>query len=283
MLLSHTERARFACPNCGCTKSTIESRKYLVTTLRRCDECEMMFRAPTDSREGSQRFYNRFYQQGFTTTMPDDESLEKMKSSAFKSTPKDFSRYISVLEKIGIQPGDKVFDFGCSWGYGSWQFAQHGYDVWASEVGLDRAQYAKDKLDVRIVENVDEFASTSELAGQFDCFFSCHVIEHVPSPHEVIRLARKLVRPGGIFLSFTPNGSVAARHALDQWSQLWGEAHPNFIDDRFLMKSIPGDPVLLGSRDNLADLPPSVEAENGVFRFDLSKYELIFAARLSEN
>jgi SAM-dependent methyltransferase len=240
----------------------------------------MMFRAPTDSRENSRRFYNLLYKQGFTTIMPDDASLATMTENKFRGTPKDFSRYVSVLHKVGLSSGDKLFDFGCSWGYGSWQFQQAGFDVWAHEVGEDRAQYAKEKLGVRMVGDVEKFSTTPEQEGTFDCFFSAHVLEHVPSPQEVFDLASRLLRPGGIFVSFTPNGSLPCRQAMQGWDQLWGGAHPNFIDDRFLLKAFPAEPIMLGSRDNLADLPDLNISESGNYHFDLTKYELVFATRV---
>jgi hypothetical protein len=42
-----------------------------------------------------------------------------------------------------------------------------------------------------------------------------------------------LFRPGGLFVSFMPNGKEAHRAV-----SAWGEAHPQFIDDVFLDYSL---------------------------------------------
>jgi hypothetical protein len=43
-----------------------------------------------------------------------------------------------------------------------------------------------------------------------------------------------ILKPGGLFIAFTPNGSAQFRHENERvWSQLWGMVHPNVLDDRY--------------------------------------------------
>ena len=139
-----------ACPNCGETRSVTVERKYLVTSLRRCARCLLMFRTPTDSPSESARFYERDYQQGFTTHMPDDEGLKQLTGTEFRGSKKDYSYYLSVLDMLGCRAGQCVVDFGCSWGYGSHQLAHAGYDVSSFEISPSRARYAERKLGARL-------------------------------------------------------------------------------------------------------------------------------------
>lgn len=236
---------RLRCPNCGCERSEIVDRKRVVTQLRRCATCHLMFRTPTDDRATNADFYERVYEQGFTTNMPSDESLEEMKRSGFTGSEKDYSYYIGILADLGLRPGARLFDFGCSWGYGSFQLAQAGYDVVAYDVGRSRLRYAGDKLSVRTIDDMDR--AGRELSGQFDCFFSAHVIEHIPAPARVFAYASRLLADGGLFVSFTPNGSGRHRALSGNWSRLWGEAHPSFIDDTFLDFSFRRSPRSVGS------------------------------------
>ena len=94
----------------------------------------MLFRTPTDRPESNQAYYENEYVQGFTTSLPSDTALAEMKRSNFANTDKSYSYYISVLSQLGLKPGNGLFDYGCSWGYGSYQFAQAGFDVAAFEV-----------------------------------------------------------------------------------------------------------------------------------------------------
>jgi hypothetical protein len=82
---------------------------------------------------------------------------------------------------------------------------------------------------------------------------------------------------GGLFVSFTPNGSKAHRAASPDCSKAWGEAHPLFIDDIFLdhgfklcLRAVGSSPV--------GDI--SLPSECRLTRVDeLAGGELVFAAR----
>jgi cyclopropane fatty-acyl-phospholipid synthase-like methyltransferase len=179
-----------------------------------------------------------------------------------------------VLRQLGLQPGARIFDFGCSWGYGSYQLAKAGYEVTSFEIDRIRGRFAQDKLGVRLVSTMEA------VTGQYDCFFSAHVLEHVPKPSVVFAYARKLLAPNGLLVSFTPNGCEGFRkidpHA---WSKLWGEVHPNFIDDEFLDAHFHNVPRAIGSSpvDNTS-LPakPSRHTLNV-----LDGPELMFVARVT--
>lgn len=235
------QRRGRACPNCGCPRSSLVARKHLVTELRRCVTCALMFRAPTTTAEESASFYQSRYQQGFTTTMPDDASLGALLREGFRGSAKDFTPYLQVLAALGVAPGARLFDFGCSWGYGSWQFARAGYDTQAYEISEPRRSFARARLGVDTVEHLDE------ARRPFDVFFSAHVLEHVPSVSAVIAGARRLLRPGGLFVAFTPNGSRPHRSANRAWSKAWGLVHPNLLDDGFYAVAFPTGPLWLGS------------------------------------
>jgi 2-polyprenyl-3-methyl-5-hydroxy-6-metoxy-1,4-benzoquinol methylase len=264
---------RFACPNCGDRSAVVVDRKYVITQLRRCASCRLLFRTPTDDPADNQVFYENAYSQGFTTDLPSDAELANLKHTNF-SGERDYTYYIKVLRMLGLAHC-KLFDFGCSWGYGSHQLAQAGFNIMAFEIARNRAAYARDKLDVKIVASMD--AAVTQNPGQFDCFFSAHVLEHLPSPNEAFASAVRLLRPGGLFVSFTPNGSAEHRAASRDWHSLWGQVHPNFIDDDFLDHSFAHSPRCVGSSPIVsAELP----AGAGLVRVNgLENGELFFVAR----
>lgn len=277
--LARCAKWRPACPECGSPNSARVDRKYVVTELRRCRSCRLMYRIPHDSPTFNRWFYNLFYSQGFTTDVPDQTALDAMLVSGFKDTPKDFDRYIEVLRMLGARPGQRLFDFGASWGYGSWQLRRAGFEVVASEISRSRRHFASEKLGVSTVEDPFDPQFREEFAGRFDIFFSSHVLEHVPQPGRVWTLARELLRSGGLFVAITPNGAEEARRTNPEWRKLWGLVHPNLIDDEFylarfsaparLVASLPLDPHAL-----------SDWAAGGDTRLSLSGGELLFAARL---
>ena len=47
----------------------------------------------------------------------------------------------------------ELLDFGCSWGYGSFQLKKQGYKVYSYEISKPRSNYAKTKLNIKIIDN----------------------------------------------------------------------------------------------------------------------------------
>lgn len=275
-ILSSFDSNRFRCPNCGHDHANVVDRKYLITSLRRCKKCDMLFRTPTDDPMRNAKYYDEEYTQGFTTEMPSEESIKELKERNFAGTEKDYGEYIRLLGNVGLSKGSRIFDFGCSWGYGSYQLARSGFSVLAFEVAKDRKKYAQEKLDVEMLESMEDIDRRG-LGERFDCFFSAHVLEHVPSPSAVFGYAMRMLKPGGVFVSFTPNGGAAYRSLSINWSKLWGEVHPNFIDEVFL------DSSFRNSRRAVGSTPPTMIAslpdKNEMRRINnVDGYELFFVA-----
>jgi len=223
---------RKVCPNCGLSgPHEIVEKKYLVTSLAECAQCRIRFRIPTDAPGFNESYYQTKYHQGFTTDCPDENTLAELRRTGFKGHEKDFARFIRLIRLLNASPDLRICDFGCSWGYGAWQFAQAGYEVVGYEVSEPRKRYAQEKMGVQVLENL------TSLTGTYDVFFSSHVLEHVPSVREVWALALQILKPGGLFIAATPNGSEEYRAANPGlYAQTWGKVHPNIIGCRFYEK-----------------------------------------------
>lgn len=219
----------FACPSCGGKSREVVDRKYLVTSLRRCGDCQLLYRTPTTTAEENAKFYQSDYEESTTTDLPDAARLTELKAENFASLSTSYLGYIDVIRALGARAGQSVMDFGCSWGYGSHQLLAAGFKVESFEISRPRADYAHAKLGVTTLE-LDSIPSSS-----YDVFLSCHVIEHVPSVEEMLALGERVLKPGGLFVAFTPNGSLAHRQQdAEGWHRSWGCVHPQLIDEQFL-------------------------------------------------
>ena len=238
------------CPNCGSHSRRELDSKYFITRLCRCNDCQLMFRSPTDSQDFNRFFYNFKYKQGMTTECPPKSEIETLKTSNFAGSERDFAGYVDFLDRHCVPKGMRLFDFGCSWGYGSFQFARAGYDVYSHEIGVDRRTYAIENLGIRHLDDPYAIIEGHPLFNSFDCFFSSHVLEHVPAPSKVIDLAWQCLKPGGAFVAFTPNGNDAfRRHDPQGWRNMWGGVHPNYLDDVFYDHQFARSRRLYDSRD----------------------------------
>jgi 2-polyprenyl-3-methyl-5-hydroxy-6-metoxy-1,4-benzoquinol methylase len=214
----------FSCPSCGSIETKLIHRKMTVFSLRECFDCGLRFRYPKDRAEDTKLFYQSDYDAGFTTSLPSDGELERLLSAGFKGGEKDFNKYIQVLGAAGLRHGDIVLDFGSSWGYGSWQLRQAGFDVYSYEVSEIRADYARSKLGCKVVDA----SEMDGIKGKINCVFSSHVLEHLHDPNIFLRIADQVLVSGGIVVSFVPNGEPALEltYGKKRYHQLWGHVHP---------------------------------------------------------
>lgn len=264
------------CPSCGSETSELVARKYLVTSLRRCRECLLLFRVPTTSEFENQSFYQKDYRQDFVTDMPPVGDLPALlKEESGLDGSRSHRPYLSALEALGAKKGQRVLDFGCSWGYGSWQLARAGYETEGFEISKVRADYARKHLGVSAVSEMEQ------LKGEFDVFFCIHVLEHVPAVKTIMDTAFRFLKPGGLFLAVTPNGTDEFRNLEpDLWGLLWGEVHPNFLDDQFYKNYFGEGPHLLASLPCSPESLRAVSLEKGPpQRLPCDTWELMVAAR----
>lgn len=224
----HTVGADKICPGCRGGSARLVRRKYFLTGLYECPGCRLRFRVPKETPEKSESLYaEESYQQGFTTTLPNANELRVLLESRFAGTEKDYTRYIWVL-RSHLPVGARIVDFGCSWGYGSWQMREAGFNVLSYEIGRQRARYAQEHLGCTMIEDL------RSLDGSLDCFFSAHVIEHLADPNILFSEAARLLTPGGYFVCFCPNGNPDREGTDKNYHQIWGKVHPLLITPDYM-------------------------------------------------
>jgi SAM-dependent methyltransferase len=101
--------------------------------------------------------------------------------------------YGSMLKRLregGLKPGDKVLDYGCGKGVLVQFLREQGFDA----SGWDR--YSEGWTDASVLQQ------------QYDCIVSQDVIEHVDSPHALLRELFGMVKTGGIVSIGTPDAAA---------------------------------------------------------------------------
>ncbi len=271
---------KITCTYCSGSSFTEVDRKYFFTRLFECNTCHLSFRHPVDKPEFNNKFYQDDYKEkdNITVTLPSVDELINLKAGRFNHGNKNASRYDRIFKCL--YPGNSslnIIDYGCSWGYISWQLTQMGHYVQGFEISLPRAAYGRQNLNIEI--STDE----NVLKGDNDIFFSSHVIEHHPSIAGMITLAKKLLTKDGFFIAVSPNGSPQYRERDPSgFHQAWGKVHPNYLNAQFYKTIFKNLPYYIGSSSfNFESIKNFKQCEQVID--DLSGEELLVIVKLNQD
>ena len=102
--------------------------------------------------------------------------------------------------------GRSVLDVGCGAGYGAAELATHACSVAAIDVASDATEYASKNYQPTNVHYAQASALSLPFRDQaFDLITAFEVIEHLSDSKPMLAEARRVLRPGGLFLVSTPN------------------------------------------------------------------------------
>ncbi len=233
-----------ACPYCSDKLLTIIDKKYWVTKLVECNNCQLRFRLPTDRDTDRDKFYNSIYKQkGITTDLPSPEELKHLMATKFNNTIRSVDRVKDILISLnGPLAGKSILDFGCSWGYISWQFQELGMHVQGFEIGKNRAEYGRKNLGVDIV------GDKTQLNKNFNFVFSSHVIEHLNDINAYVTISFEKLDEGGFIVIICPNGSDdLMQGTFPVFHNFWGQVHPNMLSSAFYKTVFKDRPFYISS------------------------------------
>jgi SAM-dependent methyltransferase len=112
-------------------------------------------------------------------------------------------------------PGRRLLDLGCGTGYGAAELANVARSVIGIDVAADAVNYASAHYpQCRYVT-----ASAAQIPfapGSFDLITAFEVIEHLTDWRNLLRDARRVLAPGGVFVVSTPNRLYYAESRAEQ-------------------------------------------------------------------
>ena len=159
--------------------------------------------------------------------------------------------------------GKKILDVGCGGGLLSIPLARMGAEVTAIDavdknINIAKAQAKKENIDrsctISFADSTIEMLPTSK---QYDVICCLEVIEHVPSPSQLVAECAKRLKPGGMLVLSTMNRTVkslllakiAAEYILrwmpigtHQWDKFLTpyEIQQFFIDNKLVIDNFHG-------------------------------------------
>jgi 2-polyprenyl-3-methyl-5-hydroxy-6-metoxy-1,4-benzoquinol methylase len=224
------------CPYCGPSSVvTLVCRKKLIAEILECQTCHLWFRWPADNSTE----HNDYYQEEFAgdspqVILPDIVDLDCLIEKDFSGSPLDIRSKARVLH--ATHPGGRVLDFGCSWGYGTYQLRRQGFDAVGFEISRPRAEYGRVKMGLEIIDTIEQLEAMP--SGSFDVVFSNHVIEHLPNIASVFSTLTRLLKENGFVFHILPN-FLGKKARSGYWLKWIGEDHPIAPAIPFFQYAIP--------------------------------------------
>jgi len=119
----------------------------------------------------------------------------------------------------------RILDIGCGLGFFLDYARTHGYQCVGIDTSVAAARFAREQLRLNVIASdfMDAQFSASEA---FDVVTANHVLEHISLPIPFLDKARRLLKPGGILVSASPNfGGLLPRLLGRRWYGLQPAQH----------------------------------------------------------
>lgn len=136
----------------------------------------------------------------------------------------------------------RILDIGCGNGSLSHLISQEGYEVVGVEDSVTGVTTASNNFpECKFIKASVYDIPYSNLGGSFDIVISAEVIEHLVYPRELIKSAKKCLKPNGTLVLTTPyhgyikNLALALTGKMDShFTALWDGGHIKFFSVKTL-------------------------------------------------
>lgn len=155
-----------------------------------------------------------------------DYTSERVNPEWYQGSAADYLIYLFHIAsyRFAIQRtrGKQVLDYGCGTGYGSSMLAENsadvaGIDIDAEVIDYAKNQYSQSNLTFKTVDPA-ESGRLPYPDGSFDTVVSFQVIEHVQNVDRYLEEIARVLRPGGEFISATPDRSARLFSMQQPWN-----------------------------------------------------------------
>lgn len=174
-----------------------------------CTACHLVYMNPRMTAKEYEDFYSSKYY--------DDYDYGVILSD--ERNPK-FLRRVEYLNRLKPTKG-KLLDIGTATGEFLKAARDEGWNVLGTEVSRYAAEEAKKKFGIDVF--VGDAARAPFPAESFDVVHLSHVLEHVPSPRQTMKLAYRLLKKDGLFVVEVPNQFA---NWFERIAQIFGIRHP---------------------------------------------------------
>ncbi len=166
-------------------------------TFYRCTDCGLYYQYPQPVQKDLTTRYDDEY---FSYELENEGIFFQLMLKTLKDI--SFDRYSAHLLK---QKDPGFLDVGCATGMLLEHIRTFGWNVYGVEVCPSSAVYGRKTRKVDIFNGTLEDASYPD--EMFSVVHSSHLIEHLTDPAGFIKEVYRILKPGGLFITTTPNAS----------------------------------------------------------------------------
>jgi len=190
------------CALCGDPESVTVTRQYVFGEhfhVVRCNGCGLIRTNPRPDAAWKERFYDTRYN-GYLESQARDFLYAPEPSRLL-----GYHRLLRFLQPR-IPKHATLLDVGCAAGMFVKEARDRGLDATGCDYSEAAIAYGKEHFGVNIIQSVAEAIDVPD--NQYDVVTILHVIEHLPTPLNVLRELRRVLKPGGLLLLETVNYRV---------------------------------------------------------------------------
>jgi 2-polyprenyl-3-methyl-5-hydroxy-6-metoxy-1,4-benzoquinol methylase len=251
-LIQSIFRSQIECPHCHSKNSIVIAQKYISIKIKYCSNCFLYFTSPIYKPLLSNNFYDSCYEgQGSTTSLPNKEELDKLLESNFVESDKCFTERIAAIKSIS-KANSSLLEIGSSWGYFLWQAKNQGFKVKGIEIGGKHRLFAKQNLEVNMVDDIDKLEINS-----FDIIYTSHVLEHFTDISKIFSKIHSVLTEKGKLIIEVPNFDYEKYG--NKILSIIGAVHPLGYTANFFTANLPNYGFkLIGYYDSWESFPSEI-------------------------
>jgi 2-polyprenyl-3-methyl-5-hydroxy-6-metoxy-1,4-benzoquinol methylase len=168
----------------------------------KCPNCESYFLNSIPTENQLLNFY-----QNYTFNQSTQKKLTKSYAKKImKINPFNDVRISELVSMVDIK-NKRILDIGCGDGQFLYLLKKIGAAVVGIDLDIQSVSFIKKFLNIPTVYNMNIEQYSIDISDTFDIIFLNDLFEHLSNPIETLKIIKKLLRPNGIIVIWTPNAS----------------------------------------------------------------------------
>ncbi len=205
-----------SCPFCGEYSIPLFLRPDNLP-VSQCNRCRCFYVSLKLYEETLNNFYESYWSENHPRPLTDEMAKYLIATAGFRASMDTCIRKLTALHSICNET--QVLDIGCGFGEKATMLSSLGASVIGLDISESAVRFMKEQLGIEAYQSsIENWDSKGTL---FDVVTMFEFIEHPLDPLRSLMTAINTIRPGGLLVIVTPNGTAGDRKVFsfnDEWS-----------------------------------------------------------------